>query len=98
MAYEASLREVSRRRKYIRKIESEYKKLKKYSLDEKNQRKNFFDSWGRIMPEKFIPLLKEPQTMIDLSGKLREFDLPEIESPDHYSHEDEPAQSSNEAT
>ena len=54
-AYEKSLIEVSRRRKFRKVIDDEVKRLKEAITREKDARNVFMGEYGRLLPSEFIP-------------------------------------------
>jgi hypothetical protein len=54
-AFEKSLLEVARRRKFRRLIDEEYNRLKKAIGKERDARNMFMSDFGRLLPSEFIP-------------------------------------------
>jgi len=54
-AYEKSLLEVARRRKFRRLIDEEYSRIKKAIAKERDARNFFMQEYGRLLPSEFIP-------------------------------------------
>jgi hypothetical protein len=77
-AYEKALIEVSRRRKFRKAIDDEYKRLKDAIQREKDARNVFMGEYGRLLPSEFIPQLKEQVATLKLEGGLKDYELPEI--------------------
>jgi hypothetical protein len=77
-AYEKSLIEVSRRRRFRKLIDDEYKRLKEAIQREKDARNVFMGEYGRLLPSEFIPQLREQTVTLKLEGGNKDYELPEI--------------------
>ena len=81
-AYEQSLLEVRRRKRFRKVLDEEYKKLKSYIETEKQARSLFMNEYGKVLPSEFIPQLRDPTPTLSLEGPNKDYELPDIEDLD----------------
>lgn len=81
-AYEQSLIEVRRRKRFRKTLDEEYKRLKDYIDSEKKSRGTFMNEFGKILPSDYIPQLRDPTPILNLEGPNKDYELPDIEDID----------------
>ena len=87
-AYKNSLEEVSRRRKYYTQMKKAIEMLTAEATRENERRDNFLAQYGKILPQEFLPQLKQKTALIKVvpyssdpkDAVGREENLPSIES------------------
>jgi len=77
-AYEKSLIEVARRRKFRRLLDEDVSRLKKAITHERDSRNVFMSEYGRLLPSEFIPQLRELVSTIRIEGGTKDYELPEV--------------------
>ena len=82
-AYEKSLLEVSRRRRFRKLIDEDCNRLKQAIQKEKDARSVFMSEYGRLLPSEFIPQLRESTPSLKLEGGIKDYELPDISDGDH---------------
>jgi len=60
-------------------VDENFSKLSTFIGKEKEQRNKFINDIGKILPQDFIPQLREIPPSIRLDGGNKDYDLPEIE-------------------
>ena len=78
-AYEQSLLEIKRRRKFRKILDETYNKMKQSIENEANLRSQFMNEYGKILPSEFIPQFRDTIMNIKLEGSSKEYELPELE-------------------
>lgn len=86
-AYEKSLLEIARRRKFRKLIDEECLRIKAAITREKEARSLFMNEYGRLLPTEFLPQLKEQAPTLKLEGNLKDYELPEV-NDDHVTEAD----------
>lgn len=77
-AYDKSIIEVARRRKFRKTIDQEYSRIKQAINKDKEIRNQFMNDYGRLLPAEFIPQLREVTPTIRIEGGMKDYELPEI--------------------
>lgn len=80
-AYEASLKEVSRRTFFFSIFQAQYQLLKELVDQERKDRKAFLSEYGKILPVEFIPQLKNVGPTLKVDNMSADSELPLINDP-----------------
>ena len=81
-AYEQSLLEIKRRRRYRKNLDEDIQRLTQAIKDEDNLRQQFMNEYGKVLPSEFIPQFRDKIMSLKLEGASKEYELPEIEDFD----------------
>jgi hypothetical protein len=75
-AYNAALREMTRRKKFRQLLDRDFSKLKQFVREEQTKRQEYKDNTAMYLPSSFCPGLKEPAPTLSLEGTLHDLEFP----------------------